>query len=91
MFNSVLAEFYSDIRVAKMNGKERDRLERDMVVNKVIFLACVTCRPYVSSETTQTGSLSDVTLTLLTVLRTRCGTVLSVKSRCWAAYNIYII
>ena len=55
-----------------------------MILDKMIVLACVTFRPYVSRETTQTGSLGDVTVTLLTVLRTRCGTVISVVPLSWA-------
>ena len=46
-----------------------------------IPLTFATIRSFVSRETTQTGSLDDMTDTLPTVLGTRFGTVLSVISK----------
>ena len=52
------------------------------------ILTFITPSSTVSDHTPQTGSLSNVTVTLLTVLRTRCGTGLSIKARsCTALFG----
>ena len=63
-------------------------MTRFMIFQIVVTFA--TIRSYIPRETTQTGSLSDVTVTLLAVLRTRFGASITIKALGGATSNKWI-
>ena len=60
-------------------------LKKETYAHKLTFITIVS---RVSHNTTQTRPSNDVTMSLLTVLRTRYRTAFSIKPRSWTAWKI---